>query len=587
MQTEAVGALGKVNGTALVGATVNEATASTKPNGEQAATTRVGVGCFNIELGGRRYQARWAQAGTVEHLRVNLRVESGTNGGARMHVETLDLYSPRSRSVFAARAAHMLGAEVDAIEEDLSALLVAVDKAQRAAAMSAAHKPVEEAAPVMSDAERQEALALLRSPELMDRIARDLDTLGYVGEESNKKLGYLIAVSRKLPEPLSAIIISQSGAGKSGLATVLERLAPPEEVVFWSRLTPQALYYVEKDFLKRKLVVIEEREGSDAADYSIRALQSKHKLVQAVPVKDPATGSIRTRTMEVEGPAAFLETTTRSQINPENASRCFELYLDESPAQTGRVQEAQRAAKTALGLVLRQKARVIEQVHQNAQRLLEPVAVVIPYAKLLTFPTSWLRTRRDNLRMLNLIEAVAFLHQFQRARKRGEAGAEYIEATVEDYAMAYALAVSVLGFGLDELRKPVRDLLATIESKVQAAAEPKGLRSQAVQFTRREVRAWTGLPNHQVKLAMHELEEMEYLEVERAARGSRFGYRLAHSGAERSAPVSGLLTPVELFNRIAKSPTASKAMRASRPAVSALGSGKVEQSGKRARSTHF
>lgn len=71
--------------------------------------------------------------------------------------------------------------------------------------------------------------------------------------------------------------------------------------MFWSRLTPQALYYVEKDFLKRKLVVIEEREGSDAADYSIRALQSKHKLVQAVPIKDPATGTIRTCTMEVEG----------------------------------------------------------------------------------------------------------------------------------------------------------------------------------------------------------------------------------------------------------------------------------------------
>ena len=160
----------------------------------------------------------------------------------------------------------------------------------------------------------------------MDRIARDMDAIGYVGEDANKKLGYLIAVSRKLPEPLSAIIISQSGAGKSGLASAIERLVPPEEVVFWSRLTPQALYYVEKDFFKRKLVVIEEREGSDAADYSIRALQSKHKLVQAVPVKDPATGNIRTRTMEVEGPAAFFETTTRLAINPENASRCFELY---------------------------------------------------------------------------------------------------------------------------------------------------------------------------------------------------------------------------------------------------------------------
>ena len=114
---------------------------------------------------------------------------------------------------------------------------------------------------------------------------------------------------------------------------------------------------MEKDFLKRKLVVIEEREGSEAADYSIRALQSKHKLVQAVPVKDPATGSIQTRTMEVEGPAAFIETTTRLHINPENASRCFELYLDESPTQTGRVQQAQRAAKTAEGLQLRARAK--------------------------------------------------------------------------------------------------------------------------------------------------------------------------------------------------------------------------------------
>lgn len=335
---------------------------------QPTAIVKTGVGGLNIELGGRRYQARWAQAGTVEHLRVNVRVESGANGSTRMHVETLDLYSPRSRSVFAARAAHMLSAETSAIEEDLSSLLVAVDKAQRAAAMAAVQNQADEPVPVMTDAERQEALALLRSPDLIERIARDMATLGYVGEEANKKLGYLIAVSRKLPEPLSAIIILQSGAGKSGLATALERLAPPEEVVFWSRLTPQALYYVERDFLKRKLVVIEEREGSDAADYSIRALQSKHKLVQAVPVKDPATGSIKTRTMEVEGAAAFLETTTRLHINPENASRCFELYLDESQAQTERVQAAQRAVKTAISVAQLRAAQAIERMHQNARK---------------------------------------------------------------------------------------------------------------------------------------------------------------------------------------------------------------------------
>src|SRR5206468_2590676 len=160
-------------------------------------------GVLDVELRGRRYRARWAQGGTVEHLRVNVRVEIGSNGSGRMHVETLDLYSPRSRQVFAVRAARVLSASVDAIDEDLSELLVAIDRAQRAATEKEARAQVEpNTVAKMSDADRAEALALLKAPELIDRIARDMELLGYVGEDTNKKLGYLIAVSRKLPEPL-------------------------------------------------------------------------------------------------------------------------------------------------------------------------------------------------------------------------------------------------------------------------------------------------------------------------------------------------------------------------------------------------
>jgi len=543
-----------------------------------AATSRpqalLEKGAIDLELRGRRYRARWASPASVEHLRVNVRVEAGTNGSAKVHVETLDLYSPRSRQSFAVRAGRIFGTSGDAFEDDLSELLLAVDHAQRSAASNAtAAELAANAPPAMTDLERKQALDLLRAPDLMDRIARDMELVGYVGEDNNKKLGYLIAVSRKLADPLSAIIISQSGAGKSGLTGAVERLVPPEELVFWSRLTPQALYYVEKDFLKRKLVVIEERAGSDAADYSIRALQSKQKLVQAVPIKDPATGVIRTRTMEVEGPAAFLETTTRLQINPENASRCFELYLDESMAQTARVQDAQRTAKTLDGLRLRERGRVIEHMHQNAQRLLDSVAVVVPYAPLLTFPATWLRTRRDNLRLLNLIEAVAFLHQMQRPRLRLPSGADYIEATVEDYAIAYALASSVLGFGLDELRKPARDLLAVLETKLRTLAQERGLPATKVQFTRREVREWAGLPQHQVKHAMHELEELEYVHFDRSPRGSRYSYQLVDDAERKRSPMAGLLTPGELFNRIGEAEAAEK--RAA----------KVEQSGKNGRST--
>ena len=532
-------------------------------------------GALDMTINGRRYRIRWLHPGTVEQLRVNVRVEAGDNGSGRMHVETLDLFSPRSRQVFATRAARALGVTAQELDEELSAVLLAVDQAQRAQAVAAAAAPAASAPAEMSDAERAEALELLRDPHLMDRIAGDMEALGYVGEEGNKRLAYLVAVSRKLPEPLSAIVISQSGAGKSGLTSTIERLVPPEDVVFWSRLTPQALYYVEKDFLKRKLVVIEEREGSEAADYSIRALQSRHKLVQAVPVKDPATGSIQTRTMEVEGPAAFLETMTRYSLNPENASRCFELFLDETPAQTLRIQAAQRTARTATGSRRRQHALAIERVHRNAQRLLVPVEVRIPYAEQLTYPIAWMRTRRDNQRLLNLIEAITFLHQQQRALQTESSGARYIEATVEDYAIAYALAAQVLDSGLDELKKPVRDALAVIEQRLEELAKTRGVQRAAVEWTRRDVREWTGQPSHHVKQIMRELENLELVELERSVRGSRYTYRLA-TDVRRREPLAGLLTPVALYTLVSAAPAAERATPA--PA-------KVEQSGKRPAST--
>ena len=167
----------------------------------------------------------------------------------------------------------------------------------------------------MSKEEEKEALAFLKRADLMEQIIADLKTIGHVGEDSRKMLAYLIAVSRKLARPLSGIIISGSGAGKSGLVEKIQELTPPEDVEFYSRITPQALYYMDRDALKRKLLIIEERTGGEGADYSIRTLQSRQKLTQAVPIKDPNSGKIRTMTFEVEGPIAYLETTTNANIN--------------------------------------------------------------------------------------------------------------------------------------------------------------------------------------------------------------------------------------------------------------------------------
>ena len=219
----------------------------------------------------------------------------------------------------------------------------------------------------MTDAERDDALALLRRPDLLDQVGRDIDALGYVGEPINTRLLYLVAISRKLADPLSAIILSQSGAGKSGLTEVLEQLTPPEDVVLLTRLTPQSLYYVDPGFLDQKLVIVEERYGSLEADYSIRVLQSRKKLIAAAPIKDPQTGALKTRIFTVEARAAFIEATTAGSVNHENATRCFELAMDESPAQTARIHARMSARRTEAGLALRREAEAIARRHWHGR----------------------------------------------------------------------------------------------------------------------------------------------------------------------------------------------------------------------------
>jgi hypothetical protein len=344
-----------------------------------------------------------------------------------------------------------------------------------------------------------------------------------------------VAVSRKLEDPLSAIVFSQSGAGKSGLTEVIERLTPPEDVVLLTRLTPQSLYYTEPGFLDRKLVIVEERYGSMEADYSIRVLQSRKKLIAAAPVKDPQTGNMRTKIFTVEARAAFIEATTAASVNHENATRCFELMMDETEAQTQRIHERQRRMRTGAGLRMRAEAEAVTRRHWNAQRLLETLPVLIPFADRLSFPSSWMRTRRDHARFLNLIEVSAFLHQHQRERDSGA-----IVASVADYETAYALAGDVLKETLTDVKRPLREAL----QRVQALAA----KTEGAAVTRREIREALGVPDSTVRRWLAELVELEHLGVAEEGRqgaGKTTRYVLLER-SPRADVVLGLLTPEEL-----------------------------------------
>ena len=87
----------------------------------------------------------------------------------------------------------------------------------------------------MCDEAREDAMALLRCPNLLDKFVEDTERLGHVGDDKAKKLVFCVVVSRRRPEPLSAIILSQSGTGKSTLAFLMHRVTPPEDLVALSR----------------------------------------------------------------------------------------------------------------------------------------------------------------------------------------------------------------------------------------------------------------------------------------------------------------------------------------------------------------
>ncbi|MDH3228038.1 MAG: hypothetical protein OEM67_13255, partial [Thermoleophilia bacterium] len=251
-------------------------------------------------------------------------------------------------------------------------------------------------------------------------------------------------------------------------------------------------------------------------------------------VKDPQTGNMRTKVFSVEARAAFIEATTASAVNHENATRCFELQMDESAEQTRRIHERQRLMKTAAGLRLREQSDVLASLHWNAQRLLEPLPVVIPFADRLSFPTSWMRTRRDHARFLNLIEVSAFLHQYQREQKAGA-----IVADVADYAVAYGLAGEVLAETLTDVRKPLREAYERVK---ELSLERDGT------VSRREIREALRLPDSTVRRWLQDLVDLEYLSVVEGSRGGAgrtTRYRVLDQQPQLSQPV-GLVTPTEL-----------------------------------------
>ena len=167
------------------------------------------------------------------------------------------------------------------------------------------------------------------------------------------------------------------------------------------------------------------------------------------------------------------------------------------------------------GRPIRQR-RNHSQAH-SFQRLLEPYAVVNPYAEELFYEDDRLQARRDQPKFLNLCKAVAFLNQMKKPLKN-YSGIDYIEVSREDIQQATELASELLGISLDDLSLPARNLLQLL------------LEMDRKTFTRKEVMDYTGWTKTRLHIHLTELIEMELVLPESQKKNQLQTYKLLYNG---------------------------------------------------------
>lgn len=359
---------------------------------------------------------------------------------------------------------------------------------------------------IISEAPDPEALAraehLLYDPSLIQRFLADLECDGLIGEQSVALTLLLIAVSRRMAKPLHAVIKAASSSGKNFVVGRVASYVPPSDVLEVTDMSPRALQYMTSS-IKNKLVIIAEQEGAERAEYPLRIAMSEGKLNVLVAEKNES-GRIETREHVVEGPAAFVTTTTRARLHDENETRQIELTLDESPEQTARITKLiAHLAEHPPTAADEQAAALRRSTWRAALGMLELREVRVPQAPQLerSFPKDRIRARRDFSKLIGLIQAVTVLHQKQRPVVD-----EQLEATDYDVQVAQWLCQALWSVASPRLV----DLAARLRKEF-------GDRS----FTPREAANALGHSTDAARRQLVELGDAELAEQVSESKGSR------------------------------------------------------------------
>ena len=405
------------------------------------------------------------------------------------------------------------------------ALTAAEERAAEKAAAdehSADEPPEEVLVPERGSERHERAMRLLECPDILEKAAQNMQRLGHIGEPRTKRLAFVCAVSAMAGYTIQPSTHAQSSAGKNYLWGIVLSLVPPEMVIERSGLSAKALFRTDME-LKGKILYLQEVAGSQDAEFTIRVLQSDGKLVYEATEQD-ADGTMRNVVHEKEGPTVVVQTTTRIHLNHENETRVFPIYIDESSAQTERIVQSILQEAEEGGVGPEEREEIIEVWH-DAVRLLEPIRVIVPYARRIRVPSSQVRIRRDVTRLLDVVRVITWLHQHSRTRDQHGR----IIATEEDFRTALAL--------VEEPLMKSWQALSPAEEKVMRAIRSLPEEKRQTGFKRSDL-AVEGAQPRSVQEALASLASTGYLERDGRRGSPGYTYTLVRDPAGLTLGIS-------------------------------------------------
>jgi len=366
----------------------------------------------------------------------------------------------------------------------------------------------------LSEADKKQALKILRSKNLLQQITKHLNQTGIIGENENAQILFTALASHKSGNPFSVISLAKSGIGKSYILQKLSKCTPDENYTFHTQISENAIYYFDSRDITGKILFVEDLEWTAQMLTPLSTLQTQEKLIKTRATKNK-DGMIHSTTFEVAGKLCLLAC-AYSDKNYESLSLPFlMIHLNHSQKQDVAIMEYQKKVKA--GRIATESIEKSQHILKTLLASLENVSIINPYAELINLPQDVAHPRKSLLLLLNFTEAITFLHQHCRKQTvNKETGEIFIKTHPDDIETAFKLLKNSLFRRADELSTTARGFYRWL-TKFLTEAKTK-------EFTALDIRKVKAIHPRTLNRYLQELKIYSYVQVT-GGNKHREGYR--------------------------------------------------------------